>query len=147
MARSPHLRRTFVIGALLAGLFGGIACEELDDDPQLAFMLIYLPGNDTVIVDIESGVVESGPITMFGNVDFSAEFFAANGQPDSRVTEARFRLDVTPTNMGVITFSRVTPFSGTLNKVSVGETQVSFALFNLETQMREFDLPVDASVN
>jgi hypothetical protein len=92
-------------------------------------------------------MVSSGPIEIFGNVDFTAEFFAPSGQPDSRVTEARYRLDVTPANTGVVTFARGTPFSGTLNKVASGSTTIEFALYEFAAggNLVSFTAPINVN--
>jgi hypothetical protein len=147
MKLSKLSRRGLFVAAAFAALSGAIACEELGRDPQLSTMMLYFPGGDTVLVDIESGVVSSGPITMFSDVDFSAEFFAGDGTPDSRVTEVRFRLDLVPANPAIVSFTRVTQFSGSLNKLGTGTTNIRFALYNLETMQNEFDLPVDVEIN
>jgi len=140
-------RRGFLIAATVVGLTTAVACSELGP-VSLATMMIYLPGNDTVLVDIESGAVESGPIEMFGTVDFSTEFFANDGTPDSRITEVNYRLDVTPANPALVTFTRVTQFAGTLNKVAGGgSTEIAFALFSLETQEYLFDWSVPVTIN
>lgn len=140
-------RRGFLIAAAVAGLTTAVACMELGP-VSLSTMMIYLPGNDTVLVDIESGAVESGPIEMFSSVDFATEFFASDGTPDSRITEVNYRLDVTPANPSLVTFTRVTQFSGSLNKVAgAGNTDITFALFSLETQEYLFSWAVPVSIN
>ena len=147
MKQSLLPRRGFLVAAAVAGLATAVACFDEVGPINLATMMIYLPGNDTVLVDIESGAVESGPIEMFGDVDFSTEFFATDGTPDSRITEVNYRLDVTPANTGLVTFTRVTQFSGSLNKLGTGTTEISFALFSLEAQEYLFDWSVPVSIN
>ncbi len=139
-------RRGFLIAAAVAGITTAVACSSVGPI-DLATMMIYLPGNDTVLVDVASGSVESGPIEMFGNVDFQTEFFALDGTPDSRITENLYRLDVTPANPAMVTFTRITQFSGTLNKLTDGSTSINFALFSLETQEYLFDWAVPVVIN
>lgn len=138
-----------VAGAMLLplALAGGCVVGTGGTEPAVATLLLLFPGNDTVFVDIGSGVVTSGPITTFSTVDFTAEFFAENGTPDGRVTDARFRLDVTPTNTSIVTFTRVGSFSGRLNKVTTGDTQIAFALVELAAARNVFARSVAISVN
>lgn len=142
-------RRLRVAGALIFTLAFGGGCVEgtLGPNPEVATLILLFPGNDTVFFDIGSGVVSSGPIGMFNNVDFNAQFFADDGTPDERVTEALFRLDVTPANTGIVTFTRATPFSGALNKVSVGNTQIVFALVRIANGTNEFAATIPIQVN
>ncbi len=136
------------MGALLLLLAAGAACqEELGPEPEIATVMLYFPGNDTVFFDVESGIVSSGPIEIFGNADFTVGFFAPNGQPDERVTEARYRLDVTPANTGVVTFARGTSFSGTLNKVASGSTTIEFAVyeFAVSGNLVTFTAPINVN--
>ena len=146
MTRSPFRRQGLLIAAAMIGLSGAI-CPDLGPDPDLATMMIFLPGNDTVIVDLGSGQVESGPIAMFDDINVSVEFYASNGEPDGRVTELRFRVDITPDDSTIVTFTRANGFAGTLIKHATGTTSLRFALFNLETQANEFAWPVETVVN
>jgi len=141
-------RRLRVACAMLFALVFGGGCVEgsLGPDPEVATLLLLFPGNDTVLFDISSGVVSSGPIAMFTNVDFTAQFLLEGGTPDPRVTEALFRLDVTPANTGIVTFTRATPFSGALNRVSVGNTQIVFALVRVASGANEFAATVPIEV-
>jgi hypothetical protein len=132
-----------LLGCLLAG-----GCSEgtLGPDPQVATLMLLFPGNDTVFFDIASGAVSSGPIGIFANADFSAQFLLPGGTPDPRVTEALFRLDVTPVNTGIVTFTRDTPFSGALNKVSPGNTEIVFALVRIANAVNEFAATIPIEV-
>ena len=137
-------RGLFIIGALV-GLSGSI-CPNLADLPNLATMLIYFPGNDTVIVNIEVGMVQSGPAEIFGNTDISVELFAANGEPDGRLTELTHRIDVTPADTSLLAFTRATGFSGTLIKKGNGPTSATFGLFNIATGQYLFQWPIDINI-
>lgn len=134
---------------LLMLMFAGVACSggRLGPDPEVATLMLHFPGNDTVFVDIASGVVTSGPIAIFNTVDFTAQFFAADGTPDGRVTDARFRLDVTPANTGIVTFTRGGSFDGTINKVTNGTTNIAFALVRIAEGTNEFNRSVAIEVN
>jgi hypothetical protein len=135
-------------------LVAGAAIAACDDstpppapEPEVATLRLVIGGTDTVSVDVATGVVTSGPITIAATTTFMAEFLLANGQPEPLVTDAEFRLDVTPANPGVVTFSRTSAFAGTLNKVSAGATTINFALYHLEEMHNEFDRPVPITVN
>lgn len=120
------------VALLLLGL-GAIACEDpvLVGDPEIKTLNIVLPGNDTVFVDTETGVVTSGPITILANTDFSAEFLMRDGVRDPRISELAHRLDVVSQNTGFVTFTQATPFSGTFNRVAPGTTTIRFTLVRL----------------
>ena len=141
-------RRLRVACAMLFALVFGGGCVDpsLGSDQEIATLMLLFPGSDTVFFDIASGVVSSGPIGMFTDVDFTAQFLLEGGAPDPRVTEASFRLDVTPANTGIVTFTRATPFSGALNKVSPGNTQIVFALVRLASGANEFAATVPIEV-
>jgi len=141
--------RRLVAGVMLLGLAIGGAClgGRLGPEPEVATMLLLFPGNDTVFVDIGSGDITSGPIETFSDADFTAEFFADDGTPDSRVTEQRFRLDVTPANTGIVTFTRGSAFSGTLHKVATGSTQIAVALVNIAESRNLFLFNIPVNVN
>lgn len=127
----------------------GIACQagQLGPEPEVATLVLLFPGNDTVLVDIESGVVTSGPITIFDTVDFTAQFFTSGGTPDFRVTEGTFRLDVTPADTTIVTFSRAGSFDGTINKKTTGTTTIAFALLRIAAGTNEFNRSVAIEVN
>lgn len=140
--------RRSIIGMAALLIAGGMACEEtLSGDPEIATIMFLFPGNDTVFVDVGSGSITSGPILIFGDAEFRAEFFGPEGTPDSRVTETRFRLDVTPQNTGVVTFTRATQFSGTLHKVMTGSTEITFSLYNIENAIVDLMYTVPIDVN
>ena len=147
MLGSRFGRRWTLIGALLVLGAGTNGCEVNSLEPEIETMMLHFPGNDTVFVDITNGMITSGPIAIFSDADFFAEFFANDGTPDGRVTEARFRLDVTPNNTSLVTFSRTTGFSGTLHKVATGNTQIRFALHALETDTDMFVSFIDIEIN
>lgn len=145
MKRSRISWRGLFIVAALVGLSGSV-CPDFSSQPALATMLIYFPGNDTVIVNIEDGMVQSGPAEIFGDTDISVEFFAANGEPDGRLTELAYRVDVTPADTTLLTFTRFSGFSGTLNKKGGGSTSIMFGLFNLTTGAYLFQWPIDINI-
>lgn len=139
-----------IAGAMVIAVAAGSGCMQggsLGPDPEVAFLYLVFPGNDTVFVDVRSGVVTSGPIALLNTVDFAAEFFAANGTPDGRVVEGTYRLDVTPTNTGIVTFSRSTSFAGTLNKVTTGDTEILFTLVHVPAAENVFARSVPITVN
>lgn len=140
-----------IAGAMLFAVAAGSGCMQggsLGPDPEVAFLYLIFPGNDTVFVDVRSGVITSGPIsTLTTSVDFSAEFFASNGTPDGRVVEGTYRLDVTPANTGIVTFFRSTSFAGTLNKVSAGSTEILFTLVHVPDAENLFARSVPITVN
>ena len=145
MKRSRFSWRGLFIVTALVGLSGSI-CPQFADQPQLATMMIYFPGNDTVIVNIEDGMVQSGPAEIFGNTDIQVEFFAANGEPDGRLTELNYRVDVTPADTNLMTFTRFSGFSGTLNKKASGATSATFGLWNISTGAYLFQWPIDINI-
>lgn len=150
MAQSDARRQTRIaVGTLLLAVALASACVEgsLDPTPDVATLLLLFSGNDTVMVDVESGSVTSGPIGVVSSAAFTAEFFASDGTPDMRVTEVGFQLNVTPANAGIVTFDRTTPFAGTLNKVSAGSTQITFALIDRESGEALFSCVVPAQVD
>lgn len=118
----------------LAGLLtfaSVVACEDpLGPEPEVAIFIVIFPGSDSVYVDLTSGVIGSGPITIFGDADFTAEFLASDGSPDGRVVEGLYRLDVDILDTTITKFSRPggTAFSGTLLKVASGSTTITFSL-------------------
>jgi hypothetical protein len=147
----PFARRPVVLAATLAALVIGVGCEEdpaPEPEPEVETLRIVFPSlNDTVFVNVTTGVVTSGPITIAANADFTAQFLKLDGSVETIVTDAEFRLDVTPANTGVVTFGRSSAFAGTLNKVAAGATTINFALFHLVEQHNEFDRPVAITVN
>jgi hypothetical protein len=133
--------------AVVLGL-GGLACSNPNSgpDPQLKWLAVLMPGFDTVLVDVESGD-PSGPITLFSSADFSAEFYTATRELDPRVIEQTFRLDVTPADTGIVKFSRVGQFTGSLNKIATGNTTIRFTLVRLADTQTFFNLTVPTEVH
>lgn len=134
------------MGVLMLVLAFGAACdEEMGTEPDVATVMLHFPGNDTVFFDVLSGMLTSGPIEIFDDVDFSVQFFTADGQVEGRVTDARFRLDVTPANTSIVTFLRGTSFSGSLVKVTNGSTTIDFGLYDLQAgaNLVSFTAPID----
>jgi hypothetical protein len=152
MIRFPQFPRGAWVPGILAVLVIGVACDDdepVEPEPEVAVFRLIFPGAvpDTVFVDAETGAVTSGPITISVNSAFTAQFLKDDGTPETIVNDASFRLDVTPTNTAIVTFTRTSPFSGTLNKVTTGSTSISFALFHLEEMHNEFSWPVPITVN
>ena len=137
-------RGLFIVTALIGT--SGSVCPEFQSLPELAYMVVYFPG-DSVIVNIEDGMVESGPAEMYDTTDISIMLFAGNGEPDSRLTELVYRLDVTPADTTMLTFSRFSGFSGTLNKKAAGSTSAVFGLWNITTGAYLFQWPIDININ
>ena len=147
-------RHPLVLGAVFVAVALGTACDEStppEEEPEVATLrLIVGPSagpNDTVSVNVATGVVTGGPITISANTAIEAEFLRDDGSPDPLVTDADFRLDVTPENTSFVTFTRASAFAGTLNKVAAGSTRIEFGLFHLEEQHHEFERFVDITVN
>jgi hypothetical protein len=140
-------------GRLTALAMLGILATACDDpaapppEPEVATLRLIIGGNDTVLVNTENGNVVSGPITIAANTAFTAQFLKADSTAETLVNDTEFRLDVTPANTGVVTFTRSSAFAGMLNKVTAGSTTINFALFHLAEQHNEFDHPVSITVN
>jgi hypothetical protein len=136
---------------MVASLAIGVACEDdpiVEPEPEVATLRIIFPSlNDTVFVDVETGTVTSGPITIAATTAFTTQFRKADGSTEGLVTGADFRLDVTPANTGIVTFTRSGAFAGSLNKVAAGATTITFALFHLAEAHNEFERPVSITVN
>ena len=144
MTRSRFSWRGLFIGAALVGLSGSV-CPEFQSLPQLAYMVVYFPG-DSVIVNLEDGAVESGPAEIYDSTAISIMLFAANGEPDGRLTELVYRLDVTPADTNLMTFTRFSGFSGTLNKKGAGATSAVLGLWNISTGAYLFEWPIDINI-
>lgn len=143
-------RRPVVLGAMLAALAIGVGCAEdpVEPEPEVATLrIIFASLNDTVFVNVATGVVTSGPITIAANTAFTSQFIKDDGTPETLVTDAEFRLDATPANAAIVTFTRSSAFAGTLNKVAAGSTTINFALYHLVEAHNEFDRPVAITVN
>jgi hypothetical protein len=139
-----------LLTALAVAGFIAAACDDPpapEPEPEVATLRLIIGGTDTVLVNTATGAVVSGPITIAANTDFTAQFLKADSTPETIVTDADFRLDVTPASTAIVTFTRSSAFAGTLNKVTAGSTNISFALFHLEEQHNEFDHPVPITVN
>jgi hypothetical protein len=148
-----HATQKLPLVTLLLVAAGALAaaCDDsttpAPPEPEVATLRLVIGGSDTVSVDVATGVVTGAPITIAATTAFVAEFLLANGQPEPLVTDAEFRLDVVPADLGVVTFSRTSAFAGTLNKVAAGATTINFALYHLVEMHNEFDRPVAITVN
>lgn len=138
MTQSRRTRLPVIV--MLAGLLAftlTTACDDdLGPDPEVQTFVLVFPGFDSVYVDLVSGVIASGPITMFGDADFTADFLTPDGSPDGRVVEGSYRLDVNIADTTITRFSRIGAFTGTFLKVTNGSTDATFSL------VRESDLQV-----
>lgn len=140
------IRRTLLPVAAIA-LFAG--CDDdptpPDPEPEVATMRISI-GAQTINVATTNCAVTGGPIAISANTVFTISWLLADGTPEPLVTSADFRADVTPANVGVVTFVRSGAFAGTLNRVAAGATTVNFALFHLGEGHNEFDCDVNITV-
>jgi hypothetical protein len=137
----------FVLICALIGTY--TACsddEEEDDEPTIGSMRIIV-GTQTVTVS-SSGVVTGGPIVIpTGNTAISATFLLPNGQVETKVDAATFRLDVATDNAAMASFTRIGAFNGTLVGGTKGSTVLRFALFHLAEQHNDFGpFPVPVTV-
>lgn len=138
---------------LLAVSLVGAACSDDstepddDDEPEVATLRLAV-GAQTINVNVQSGVVTGGPILLATNTTtpVTATFLRADGSLEPLITNATFRLDVTPANTNIVTFTRTGPFSGTLRGVAAGSTSVDFSLFHLEEGHSELNRPVSVTV-
>jgi hypothetical protein len=150
MEATRYLSRLAALVLMLA--VGLAACGDSTDpepEPEVATLrlLIGAAAEDTVLVDIASGDVTGGPITISADTDIRAEFLRDDGSTETLVTAADFRLDVTSANESLVTFTRTSAFAGTLHKVAIGGTSLTFALFHLEEQHNEFSRSVAITVS
>ena len=141
----PSVRRLAAL-ALIAAT--AVACKEStdpgEDEPEVSSMRLTV-GSSTVTV-AENGAVTGGPLRISTTDQaLSATFLRADGTPESLVTAAEFRLDVTG-GTG-ITFTRTGPFGGTLRGASAGTVTVNFSLFHLIENHADFGpFPVSVQV-
>src|SRR5688572_27945486 len=105
--------------ALLALAVPTAGCDddpvEPEEEPEVAVMRLTV-GSQTINVNAETGAVTGGPIiiaTGGSGTTLSATFLRDDGQPDPLVVTADFRLDATPANTAIVTFTRTGSFAGT----------------------------------
>ena len=143
-------RFPLVVGAMLAVAAFGTACDddEVVPEPEVATLRLVFPSlNDTVFVDVATGNVTSGPITISANIAFNAQFLKDDGEPETLITDATFELRVTPVNTAMVTFTRTGAFGGSLNKIATGSTTIDFELYHLEEMHGEWTRSVPITVN
>lgn len=132
---------------LLLGLLslGGVACkEDPADEPQIATLRIAA-GAQTINIS-DNGTVTGGPLTLTVGTAraITATALKADGMPETLVTDAEFRLDVTPA-AGTVTFARTGPFAGSLTATAAGSTTISVQLFHIienHPDFGPFNVPV-----
>ena len=132
--------------ALVVAVAAMSACTDqgLTGAPEVRFLYVMLPGNDTIMVDLESGDSPE-PITLFSDADVSTAFFTSTGVPDGRVTETDYQINIVPANTSIVTFERISVFTGTFRKVAVGSTIATFTLVRISDAEILFNtiVPID----
>jgi hypothetical protein len=146
---ATRARKLYQISAVLALVTTLAACskdEEPDDEPDIGSMRLAV-GTQTITVT-SGGVVTGGPIVIpVGSTPISATFLLPNGQVETKVTDATFRLDVTTDAAGTASFTRAGNFNGSLVGGTAGSTVLRFALFHLAEQHNDFGpFPVPVTV-
>jgi hypothetical protein len=116
-----------------------VACKEStdpeEDEPEVASMRLAVGASSVTVA--ENGTVTGGPLRITtADQALTATFLKGDGTPETRVTAAEFRLDVTG-GTG-ITFSRTGPFGGNLKGASAGTVTVNFSLFHLIENHADF---------
>ena len=137
--------RTLVIAGLMVGV-SGLACEALDGEPNATGTMVLGFGAYNVTVQIPAGTT-TDQIVLDADVTFGASFYTGDGEPDERVAEPRFRLDVAALDT---TFVRVVPgtaFSGTLQPKAPGATEIHFSLYDSEIDGYAWNAAVPITVN
>lgn len=133
---------TFAVGACDSDSTGP---DDHDHAEEVASIRLTV-GSQTITI-AENGAVTGGPVilTAGGATAISAEFLADDGD-EVDVHDDDFRLDIEPSNTGVVAFARTGAFAGTLSGVAAGQTQVAVSLFHLEENHPDFG-PFDVSVS
>ncbi|MDA0330327.1 MAG: hypothetical protein O2958_15145 [Gemmatimonadetes bacterium] len=108
-----------------------------EEEPEVATMRITVGAQSIDVAD--DGTVTGGPISLsVGSTSISVQFLLANGQPEPLVTDAVFQVNVESDNAGVVSFTRVGAFDGTLVAGAAGSTTVRLALFHIEEAHEDF---------
>jgi hypothetical protein len=127
-ARRSRFSAYFVL-PLVVALSAVAGCDDdpvEPEEPEIGTMRITV-GSQTLTFT-EAG----GPTTLTisgASTAIAATFLDPDGVPLT-LDAADFELRVSPANAGVLTFTRTTAFSGTLNRVAIGTTTVELAAFH-----------------
>ena len=144
-----QLRRDLRPVIALSLLLGIAGCDEStppEEEPEVVTMRLTV---GTSSVEVEGGTVTGGPLMVpAGNATLTVEWLRADGTADPLVTDAEFQLNATVSNTAVLTMTRASAFSFTVNGLQSGQsTAVEFALFHLEEQHEDFGpFPVTVQV-
>jgi hypothetical protein len=144
----PRVRRTRLSGyfvlPLIVALSALAACEDdpvEPEEPEIGTMRL-LVGSQTLTFT-EGG----GPTTLSisgASTPISATFLDADGAALT-LDAVEFELRIIPANTNVLTFTRTSAFSGTLNRVAAGTTLVEVGAYhNIEGHydFGEFDISI-----
>lgn len=146
MAAQRTSRRAPLVGALMAVLVGA-GCIGFDDPGGETGVMLLLFGPDTVFVEMPSGNVTGASLAISQDLTFGAEFFTEAMNPDGRVNEQTFRLDFASIDTTLLQTSRLTPFSGVLDRRAAGQTELHFGLWDLEFNEYLFTVILPVTVN
>jgi hypothetical protein len=105
-------RRALVV--VLVAALAGVGCAGLTDEVNGTGTMVLGFGTYDVTVTIPAGEVTGGPIVLTEDVTFGASFLTSEGEPDERVMEPRFRLDVAAVDTTYVRILPGTAFSATL---------------------------------
>jgi hypothetical protein len=145
----------FAIGKYKRGIAAALvavalaACDDdttdPTDEPQFTTMRLTV-GAQTINVN-KSCVVTGGPIVIgTSNTAFGAQFLLANGSADPIVNTTDFRLDVTVSNTGLLTFVSAAGFTGSFTRITTGSTSVLVELIHIEEQHDEISCTIPVTV-
>ena len=129
---------------LMVGL-AGVACEESTSVGATGTMVLGF-GSYSIEVAIPSGV-SNDTIVLTEDVVFGAAFFTSDGEPDERIMEPRFRLDAAALDSTFVKFVRGTAFTGTLQRIAPGQTEIHFSLYDDELAGYSFNAVIPITVN
>jgi hypothetical protein len=146
MSTNARKIRRAMLAPLFMGLVLAVACDDEDDpDPSDSIVAMNLIIGNSAITVSESGAITGGPaIIQTSGVPISATFVNSSGNVVAGLND--FELRVTSENTGRVTFTRVSAFAGTLNRIAAGTTNLKIGLYHVlegHFDFGEFTIPLN----
>jgi hypothetical protein len=143
--------RLLTLAPLFAALALAAACGDDDDEDDegadqadLIVSMNLIVGNQAISISRSGTATPSTPIIMQTSVPISATFVNSAGNVIAGLND--FELRVTSDNTARFTFTRVSAFQGTLNRIAAGTTTLRVGLWHTTEghfDFGEFTIPIN----
>jgi hypothetical protein len=144
MLSPPHgARRSRLMAGLVLALALSAACGSDPSEPQTAAIgSVRLTVGGQTLIYSQGGTLAA--TSMAASTPVSATFVSVEGAVLA-LSGDEFEIRLSPRS-GIVTFNRLTPFSGTLNRISLGSVIVDVQVFDKGAGRADFNVVLNLNL-